>query len=392
LLRWINLTSWLPIERRPVRTQRAVWRLTALALGRRPDVDSVLSRVIAGPAGPIELRIFSPGRSKQPLPAFLWCHGGGFLVGGLDTSESICRQVARSAGCIVVAVRYRLAPEHDLLASRQDFLAALEWAAQHGATVGIDTSRIAVGGDSAGGNICAAVAQHAARHGGPQVCLQVLAYPATDLLQTFPSKEENAKGYLVTASGLDWIARTAGVPANADDPWLSPRRCNDLRDLPPALIVSAGFDPIRDDGLDYGARLRAAGVPVQLLHYGGQFHGFLNFDALIGASGDALARIAHGLAKAFGGEPAADCTIEIAERRPAHCAIGFATSEVATTWLLGWVIAERLGVTLFGRLSPRAARAARRLLESRLAPSTWIGRHALADAGRLTARQTYPSE
>ena len=163
--------------------QRAVWRLTALAMGQRPPVASVTMQTIDGPAGSIEMRIFSPGRSAKPRPAFLWCHGGGFMVGGLDTADSICRTIARIADCVVIAVRYRLAPEHELTACREDFLAALQWVAKQGATLGIDTVRLAIGGDSAGGNICAAVAQHVAHHGGPKLSLQVLAYPATDLLE-----------------------------------------------------------------------------------------------------------------------------------------------------------------------------------------------------------------
>ncbi|MDE2452787.1 MAG: alpha/beta hydrolase, partial [Burkholderiales bacterium] len=155
-LRWVNLYAWMPLEDRSVRVQRMVWRLMALAMGRRPGVGSVSRQVIPGPGGPIELRIFTPsGSSDAPRPAFLWCHGGGFMVGGLDTADSICRSIARRADCIVVAVRYRLAPEHALTASREDFLAALQWVAAHGATIGVDSTRLAIGGDSAGGNVTA---------------------------------------------------------------------------------------------------------------------------------------------------------------------------------------------------------------------------------------------
>lgn len=391
LLRWVNLYGWLPIEDRSVRAQRAIWRFTALAMGRRPAVHSVLTQVIAGPGGPIQMRVFSPAPSPKLRPAFLWCHGGGFMVGGLDTGDSICRSIARSAGCLVVAVRYRLAPEHPLTACREDVLAALQWLATNGAALGIDGTRLAIGGDSAGGNISAAVAQHAARH-GPPLSLQVLAYPATDLVQKFPSLRENAKGYLVSTRQIDKIASTVKIPPSAaTDPWLSPRLNPALQGVAPALLVSAGFDPIRDDGLDYAARLRAAGVPVQLLHYAGQFHGFLNFDSLVGAGADALERIGAALADAFDGKPV-DCTIEIADKRELkRRPLASAAAEVVATSLTGWMTIERLSATLLARLSPRAARIARRWLESRWVPGASVRRGTQACLGAPAPQQTYPA-
>jgi acetyl esterase len=142
----------------------------------------------------------------------------------------------------------------------------------------------------------------------------VLVYPATNLIADFPSKVENARGYLLTADFIDSLKPLITHDRDLKDPWLSPALCSDLRELPPALIVTAGFDPIRDDGLHYAAQLRAAGVPVELLHYSGQFHGFLNFDSLIGAARDALARIGGSLARAYHGDKPADCTIEISDR------------------------------------------------------------------------------
>lgn len=390
-LRWVNLYAWPPIEDRSVRAQRAIWRFTAMAMGRRPAVDSVLTQVINGPGGTIEMRVFSPAPSKKLRPAFLWCHGGGFMLGDLDTGDSICRSIARRAGCIVVAVRYRLAPEHPLTACREDVLAALQWLAAHGAALGIDGARLAIGGDSAGGNISAAVAQHAARH-GPRLSLQVLAYPATHLLQKFPSRRENAKGYMMSARQIEKIEATAKIPPSAaTDPWLSPRLNPELQGAAPALLVSAGFDPIRDDGLDYAARLRAAGVPVQLLHYAGQFHGFLNFDALVGAGADGLKRIGAALADAFNGKTP-DCTIEIADERPSkRRPLVSVAGEVATTSLAGWITLERIGATLFARLSPRAARIAGHWLESRLVPGATVRRSTMNCLGRLAPHQTYPA-
>lgn len=390
-LRLVNLYAWLPIENRSVRAQRAIWRFTAQAMGRRPAVDTVVTQVIAGPGGPIEMRVFYPTPSEKLRPAFLWCHGGGFMVGDLDTGDPICRSIAHSAGCITVAVRYRLAPEHPLTACREDVLAALQWLAAHGAALGIDGTRLAIGGDSAGGNISAAVAQHAARH-GPRLSLQVLAYPATDLAHKFESVTQNGKGYMVSERQLVKMAGMVKIPASAaTDPWLSPRRNADLRGVAPALVVSAGFDPIRDDGLDYAARLRAAGVPVQLLHYAGQFHGFLNFDSLVGAGADGLARIGAALANAFDGRTP-DCTIEFADKPPTkRRALAYAASEAATTWLTGWVSIERLGATMFAHLSPHAARIARRWLESRFVPGASVRRGVANCFGQPVRHQSHPA-
>ena len=397
-LRMFNASTWLrPAESYSLPRLRQAWRLTALALGRRQPVASVTEQLIDGPGGAIALRTFSPDQSDQLRPAFLWFYGGGFIIGDLDTADGICRSIALAADCIVIAVRYRLAPEHDLSASREDALAALEWVAAHGAQLGIDTTRLAIGGDSAGGNICAFLAQETARRGGPALSLQVLAYPATELVDKFPSFAENSqRRALLTADAVQWIEQTlAGALSQLDleDPRYSPRRSPDLRGLPPAVIVSAGFDPIRDDGLDYAARLRAAGVPVELLHYRGQFHGFLNFDAINGASRDALQRIGDALTAAFGLRPAPDRTIELADATPRRESRLRATAgEVATSTLTAWVATERWGDTLLRLLSPTTARACRLLLKPLSIPTIFMRRSAISGLDRLAARQTWPTE
>ncbi|SDO45231.1 alpha/beta hydrolase [Pseudomonas jinjuensis] len=374
---------------------RQVWRLAALALGRRPQLESVIEREIDGPAGPITLRIFTPASSEQALPAFLWYHGGGFIIGGLDTGDSICRSIALAAGCITVAVRYRLAPEHDLSAGREDCLATLEWLARNGAELGIDTSRLAIGGDSAGGNIAAVVAQENFRRGGPQLCMQVLAYPATDLVHEFPSLAENAEGYLITARLLEQmkqiVAGSLGT-LDAEDPWLSPRRSADLHGLPAAVVISAGFDPIRDDGLDYAARLRAAGVPVEVLHYAGQIHGFLNLDEVFGSGRDALQRVADALARVFRLEPIHNRTIEIADEVPqVQSSLLAAANEVATSTLTAWVATELWGNTLLSLLSPKAATVCQFLLKPWSIPVALVRGRIIARLDRLDAHQTYPT-
>lgn len=393
-LRILNKATRLrPVENYSLRELREVWRLTALALSQQPTVATVTEVVIDGPGGPIELRIFTPEPTGQHLPAFLWFHGGGFVVGGLDTAESICRSTTCHADCISIAVRYRLAPEHDLAAGREDCLAALRWVAEQGATLGVDTTRLAIGGDSAGGNICAAVAQATLRQGGPALCLQVLAYPATDLVQEFASLVENAEGFMITDKLLAQIKHTVSdsfEALNPVDPWLSPRRSPDLRGLPPAMLISAGFDPIRDDGLDYAARLRAAGVSVELLHYAGQFHGFLNFDAIIGAGRDALQRMGETLAAAFRGESVQDRTVEISDAvstRPSSlCA---ATAELSTAGLMTWIATERWSGTLLRQVSPIAVGTTRVLLQPLCLPVTLMRRRLVARLDQRVAHQTY---
>ncbi|MGE8150121.1 alpha/beta hydrolase [Pseudomonas vancouverensis] len=394
-LRILNLATRLrPVEHYSLHQLREVWRLTSLALSEQPAVATVREIVIDSPAGPIELRLFRPDNCDQALPAFLWCHGGGFMVGGLDSAESICRNITHNAHCISVAVRYRLAPEHDLAAGREDCLAALRWLADNGATLGIDTSRLAIGGDSAGGNICAAVVQQTLRVGGPALCLQVLAYPATDLLQEFPSLVENADGFMITDKLLAQIKRTVATSFESldpQDPWLSPRRSKDLRGLPAAVVISAGFDPIRDDGLDYTSRLRAAGVAVELLHYAGQFHGFLNFDAIIGAGSDALQRISTALATAFRGEPAPDRTLEITDAVSTPSSRLCATAgEMTTCGLMTWVATERWSATLLRQVSPLTASAARLVLQPLSAPLNLVRRRLIAHLDRRVAQQSYP--
>ena len=220
----------------------------------------------------------------------------------------------------------------------------------------------------------------------------MLAYPATDLEAEFPSLVENQEGFLIDARILYKIKDTVGPGVDGSDPWLSPRRSADLSGLPPALVISAGFDPIRDDGLDYTARLRAAGVPVQLLHYAGQFHGFLNFDSVIGAGHDGLRQIGLALTAAFRGEPATNRTVEISDPAPsAGPRVLSVANELAATTLVGWATAERVCLTLLGRLSSTVGEASLLLLASSLVPGAFLHRFAITNADRLNVRQTFPA-
>ncbi len=372
---------------------RRGWSSLAKALGRKVPVASVVDREIDGPAGRMTLRIYTPDRRSDLKPGFLWCHGGGFVVGDLDANDSICRSVARASGAIVVAVRYRMAPEHCLYSGREDFLTALRWVASHGRAHGIDPKRLAIGGDSAGGNISAAVAQENLRRGGPALQRQVLVYPATNLVEEFASTQENASGYMLTADFIDSLKYLINRGEDMTDPWLSPAFASPalLRALPPATIVTAGFDPIRDDGLAYADKLRMAGVPVELLHYPGQFHGFLNFDSIDSAARDAEARIGAALSAAFASEAAADRTVEIADDMQAD---GVSGQVAVAGTLTAAMLVSRLTRQWCGEaarmLSPEGAQLAKMMLRPWWVPVALTRRSFTNYLNTPSPQQTYP--
>ena len=272
---------------------RRDWQLAIKAFGSREPVAAVETRTIAGPAGPLRLRVYTPDSGSAPRPLIAYFHGGGFVVGDLYTAGCTCRALANRTGAVVVAVQYRLAPEHPLEAGREDCLAAVEWLAANATELGAAAPELAVAGDSAGGTLAAAVAQTCAQRGGPRLARQLLLYPATDLVSDSRSNRENAHGYLLTAERLAWVRREIAKVSDITDPRLSPLHTPELSGVAPAVIVTAGFDPIRDEGLAYAERLRAAGVPVIGLHYPGQIHGFMSFDRVLLGARDALQRIGH---------------------------------------------------------------------------------------------------
>jgi acetyl esterase len=212
-------------------------------------------------------------------------------------------------------------------------LAAMQWLVEHGKQYGIDTSRLALGGDSAGGNLTAVVTQELRQRGGMELKLQVLVYPATELAAKFPSFDENIHGdYMLNAdafANIEMHLIPAMINADPELPWFSPRRCEDMSGLPPAIVITAGFDPIRDHGIDYAARLRRANVPVELVHYAGLFHGFINLDNLIMGSRDALTRISESLVNAFRLERMANRTIEVSDAENQTNLLGALVGELA---------------------------------------------------------------
>ena len=238
-------------------------------------VWKVADLAIPGPAAEIPVRVYTPRETAQLLPVLVWLHGGGHVVGCLDSYDALCRQLALQAECIVVSVEYRLAPEHKFPAAPEDCYAATLWVAENAAAIGVDARRLAVGGDSAGGNLAAAVSLMARDRKKPAIAFQMLIYPVTDHSYDTASYRDNADGYLLTKDSMVWFwdhyLRAAGDGA---EPYASPLRAQDLKGLPPAMVVTTEFDPLRDEGEAYANRLKQAGVPVKLKRYDGLIHGF----------------------------------------------------------------------------------------------------------------------
>jgi acetyl esterase/lipase len=240
---------------------------------------------IPGPAGPIRARHYHPATS-DPAPLVVFYHGGGWVLGDLDTHDPLCRLTCRDADVHVLSIDYRLAPEHRAPAAAEDAYAAFQWACEHAADLGAIPDKIAVGGDSAGGNLAAVVSQRARDEGGPKPVLQWLIYPRTDFTAKTRSLSLFADGFLLTKADIDWFTEQylGGSGVDAADPRVSPLLADSLTGLPPALIATAGFDPLRDEGNSYAAALRAAGTPVDSRSMGSLTHGFASLFPLGGGS------------------------------------------------------------------------------------------------------------
>jgi acetyl esterase len=283
----------------PLELLRAGMAQGALAPGEPERVASVLNRTLPGPAGEIPVRIYKPD-ARGPLPVLVYFHGGGFVLCNLDTHDNICRSLANQAGCAVVSVDYRLAPEHRYPAAAEDCYAVTRWVAQNGRDLGVDPSRIAVGGDSAGGNLGAVVAQMARDRRGPSLRFQLLIYPVTDASFDTPSYRENAEGYFLTANMMKWFWRQyLKDAAEGSDAYASPLRAKDLSGLPPGLCITAEFDPLRDEGEAYAKALRDAGVACRATRYDGMFHGFYGMGALMDKAREAISESARALKQAL---------------------------------------------------------------------------------------------
>jgi acetyl esterase len=250
---------------------------------------------IPGPAGTMRARLYAPAGGGPAAPLLVYYHGGGWVIGDLDTHDGVCRFLAANSGALVLSVDYRLAPEHPFPAAVEDAHAAFVWAAQQAAELGADPARVAVGGDSAGGNL-ATVVCHLARDGGPAPAMQLLIYPATDALGGQRSRQLFADGFLLTAADMAWFeGHYLPDRAAAVDPRASVLRAEDLSGLPPAYVVTAGFDPLRDEGEAYAERMREAGVPVALRRHPGLVHSFANLTAVSPSSRAAMLEAAGAL-------------------------------------------------------------------------------------------------
>lgn len=271
---------------------------------RAPEPGEAVARIghyrLSSREREIGLRLYRP-EGAQPLPALVYFHGGGWVIGSLETHDHLCRALANAAGCAVISVAYRLAPEHPYPAAPDDCEAAVQAVVDNASGLGIDPKRVAVGGDSAGGNLAAVVARRCRDRGGPALAAQVLIYPVTDADLDRPSYRENGEGYLLTRSSMEWFWNhyLQGDGARAREPDAAPLQEPDLAGLAPALVITAEFDPLRDEGEAYAERLRRAGVPTRCSRYDGAIHDFVRASFLFDQGKQAVSEIAATLRSAF---------------------------------------------------------------------------------------------
>ncbi len=265
-----------------------------------PELARVESRTIPGPEGEIPVRIYWPD-GDGPRPGLVYFHGGGFVLCGLDSHDATCRELAAGASCVVVSVDYRLAPEHPFPAAPEDCYAATCWTAENAAELGIEATRLAVAGDSAGGNLAAVVALLGRDRGGPALAHQLLIYPVTDHSFETDSYHENGEGYFLSRDMMRWFwHQYLASEADGESPLASPLRAPDLAGLPDATVLTADYDPLRDEGRSYAERLEKAGVATQYQNYPGVFHGFFAMTSEIPRARQAMDDACKALRAAFG--------------------------------------------------------------------------------------------
>ena len=256
-------------------------------------------RAIPGPGPEIPVRIYTPD-GRGPFPLLVWFHGGGWVIGDLETADGTARRLAAQAGCVVVSVDYRLAPEARFPAAPEDCYAAAQWVAGNAGSINADPGRIAVGGDSSGGNLAAVVSLMARDRGGPPLVFQLLVYPVTSRDLDTGSYRQNGDGYVLGRDAMKWYWDLyLADDADASNPYAAPLLAKDLSGLPPALVITAEFDPLRDEGEAYAQRLQAAGVTATGSRYGGMMHGFFGMPAFLDKGGQAVAEASAALKEAF---------------------------------------------------------------------------------------------
>ena len=286
-----------PQEARKIMARRVVQGAAA------EPVAKVEDRPIPGPGGEIPIRIYTP-QGPGPFGALVYFHGGGWVLGDIQMTDQPCRMLTNASGCVVVSVDYRLAPEHKFPAGPEDSYAATKWVADNGAALRVDRGRIAVGGTSAGGTLATVVALMARDRGGPRIAYQLLIYPATTSILTTASHREFAKDnyYILSRADMEWFwGHYLASPADAANPYACPDKAKSLSGLPAAMVITAEFDPLRDEGEAYVARLREDRVPTVLKRYAGVTHGFFGMPTVLDAAKTAIAEAGAALRTAIAG-------------------------------------------------------------------------------------------
>jgi len=287
----------------PGEARVAIETMFAAFRGQPAEVANVEDRKIQGPGGQISVRIYRPAGSG-PFGALIYFHGGGWVIGNIETHDVTCRELTAGAGCVTISVDYRLAPEHKFPAGPEDCYAATKWAADNARSLNLDPSRLAVGGDSAGGNLAAAVALMARDRNGPRLAFQLLIYPATDCADETPSHHEFAEvspDYILSRADMEWFWGHYLGPNDRTNAIACPARASTLANLPRAFVLTAEIDPLRDEGEAYAEAMRKAGVNVKLKRYNGVCHGFFSMAALIDKGKQAIAESCQELRAAIGG-------------------------------------------------------------------------------------------
>lgn len=292
-----------PVEQMEVSAAREAIRAAApLIGGPLLELAEIEEIEIDGPGGALAIRIYRPQpRTEAPeAPALLFLHGGGWVLGDFETHEALVRQIAKGSGCIMVAVDYRLAPEHPFPAAIDDAAAAFTWLVTNAARLGVDPHRIGVAGDSAGGNLAAVLAIMARDGAIAPVAAQILLYPVCDLSMSYPSYVENGDDYLLTRDAMAYFIDCYSGGRDLGSDWRgSPLEASDLGGVAPAFVLTSGYDPLRDEGDAYAARLSAAGVPTEHIRLPGQIHGFLTAGAIVTEATEAFDRICRAIGTRF---------------------------------------------------------------------------------------------
>ncbi len=273
-----------------------------LPQGEIEPVGRVEERTIPGPECEIPVRVYYPKEEQAAYPALVYYHGGGWVVGNIETHDNICRALTNLANCITISVDYRLAPEHKFPSAVYDCYAAVEYVSDHAEEFHVDPARIAVGGDSAGGNLAAVISNLAKDRQKPTICFQLLLYPATNIWgEPTQSMVENAEGYFLTRGTMEWFLNcySNGEEVDKGNPLLAPILFKNLNGLPPALVITAEYDPLRDEGELYAKKLEDAGVKVELVRYDGTIHGFMSMASVISLGKRALEKSGHALSEVF---------------------------------------------------------------------------------------------